>query len=88
MTPQRLEERLIDFAVTLVSVVEALPGSKAGNHIANPLIRSGTSPAPNDAEAQSAESRMLSTMAWELTCGWPWEWVPRELSPFCRQLRP
>jgi len=48
---------LIDFAVTLVSVVEALPGSKAGNHIANPLIRSGTSPAPNDAEAQSAASR-------------------------------
>jgi len=57
MTPQILEERLIDFAVIIVSVVEALPNSKAGNHIANQLIRSGTSPAPNYGEAQSAESR-------------------------------
>jgi hypothetical protein len=57
MTPHLLEERLIDFAVTIVSVVEALPDSKAGNHIANQLIRSGTSPAPNYGEAQSAESR-------------------------------
>ena len=57
MTPQILEERLIDFAVIIVSVVEALPNSKAGNHIANQWIRSGTSPAPNYGEAQSAESR-------------------------------
>mgnify|MGYP002632236036 CR=1 FL=1 len=57
MTPQILEERLIGFAVTIVSVVESLPNSKAGNHIANQLIRSGTSPAPNYGEAQSAESR-------------------------------
>jgi hypothetical protein len=47
ITPQILEERLIDFAVIIVSVVEALPNSKAGNHIANQLIRSGTYPAPN-----------------------------------------
>ena len=57
MTPQILEERLIDFAVIIVGVIEALPNSKAGNHIANQLIRSGTSPAPNYGEAQSAESR-------------------------------
>lgn len=57
MTPQILEERLIDFAVTIVGVVEPLPASKAGNHIASQLIRSGTSPAPNYGEAQSAESR-------------------------------
>jgi hypothetical protein len=52
-----LEERLIDFAVIILGVFEALPNSKAGNHIANQLIRSGTSPAPNYGEAQSAESR-------------------------------
>jgi len=57
MTPQVLEERLIDFAVIIVGVVEALPNSKAGNHIASQLIRSGTSPVPNYGEAQSAESR-------------------------------
>ncbi len=57
MTPQALEERLIDFAVIIINVVEALPNSRAGNHIAGQLIRSGTSPAPNYGEAQSAESR-------------------------------
>jgi four helix bundle protein len=57
MTPQILEERLVDFAVTIVGVVESLPNSKAGNLIANQLIRSGTSPAPNYGEARSAESR-------------------------------
>ena len=56
MTPQLLEDRLIDFAVSIIDVVEALPNSKAGNHIANQLIRSGTSPAPNYGEARSAES--------------------------------
>ena len=30
MTPQILEERWMDFALTIVSVVEALPSSKAG----------------------------------------------------------
>ena len=48
---------MIDFAVIIVGVVEVLPNSKAGNHIGNQLIRSGTSPAPNYGEAQSAESR-------------------------------
>ena len=57
MKPQELEERLIDFAVQMINVVEVLPSSKAGNHIANQLVRSGTSPAPNYGEAQSAESR-------------------------------
>ena len=57
MTPQVLEDRLIDFAVRVVSIVEPLPNTKAGNPIANQLIRSGTSPAPNYGEARSAESR-------------------------------
>ena len=57
MKPKDLENRLIDFSVRVIDVVEALPGSKAGNHIARQLVRSGTSPAPNYGEAQSAESR-------------------------------
>ena len=52
-----LEDRLVDFAVRVISVVEALPDTKAGRHIAGQLIRSGTSPAPNYGEAESAESR-------------------------------
>jgi len=54
---QDLENRLIDFAVSIIRVIEELPSSKAGNHIAGQLLRSGTSPAPNYGEAQSAESR-------------------------------
>ncbi len=48
---------MIDFAVDVIDVVEVLPNSKAGNHIANQLVRSGTSPAPNYAEARGAESK-------------------------------
>ena len=55
--PAELEDRLIDFAVRIINVVEALPSSKVGNHVAGQLIRSGTAAAPNYGEAQSAESR-------------------------------
>ena len=52
-----LEDRLIDFAVRIIRMAESLPKTKIGNHISGQLIRSGTSPAPNYGEAQSAESR-------------------------------
>ena len=52
-----LQDRLVDFAVRIISVVEALPNTRAGNHIGSQLVRSGTSPAANYGEAQSAESR-------------------------------
>lgn len=57
MKAQELEDRLVDFAVLVIGVVEALPSSKAGSHIGEQMIRSGTSPAPNYGEARSAESR-------------------------------
>ena len=52
-----LEERLIDFAVRVMTVVEALPDTRIGNHVGGQVLRSGTSPAANYGEAQSAESR-------------------------------
>jgi four helix bundle protein len=52
-----LEERLIDFAVRIIHLANALPKSKIGNHISGQMLRSGTSPAPNYGEAQDAESR-------------------------------
>lgn len=57
MKPGDLEDRLINFAVRVLNVTESLPSTKAGTHIAGQLVRSGTSPAPNYGEAQSAESR-------------------------------
>jgi four helix bundle protein len=52
-----LEQRLLDFAVRIIGMVEALPNTPVGKHIASQLVRCGTSPAPNYGEAQSAESR-------------------------------
>ena len=52
-----LQERFIDYAVRIINVSEQLPETKAGKHIASQILRSGTSPAPNYGEAQSAESR-------------------------------
>ena len=51
-----LENRLIDFAVRVINLADSLPNSAAGKHIARQLLRSGTSPAPNYAEARGAES--------------------------------
>ena len=52
-----LEDRLIEFAVLIIKTIESLNNTKAGNHIAGQLVRSGTSPALQYGEAQSAESR-------------------------------
>ena len=52
-----LEDRLVDYAVRLIKVSESLPKTGTGNHICLQLLRSGTSPAANYGEAQSAESR-------------------------------
>lgn len=51
-----LQERLVDYAVRIIKLSEALPDSKAGRHVSSQVLRSGTSPAPNYGEAQSAES--------------------------------
>ena len=56
-----LQERLIEFAVRVLNVVESLPNSRVGNHVAGQLLRSGTSPAPNYGEAQSAEFERTSS---------------------------
>jgi len=52
-----LEERLISFSVLIVEIVNEMPKTKVGNHLSGQIIRSGTSPALNYAEAQSGESR-------------------------------
>ncbi|HET6993077.1 MAG TPA: four helix bundle protein [Bacteroidia bacterium] len=56
MTPNHLEERLIDFVVKIISVTNSIPKTTAGNHLSRQLCRSGISPALNYGEAQSAES--------------------------------
>jgi len=52
-----LQERLLGFTERIVDVVEALPATRIGNHIAGQLTRCGTAPLANYGEAQAAESR-------------------------------
>ena len=52
-----LEERLLVFASTVIDLSEKLPDSRAGNHVAGQILRSGTAPYPNHGEAEAAESR-------------------------------
>src|SRR2546428_13758866 len=51
-----LEQRLLDYAAAIIRVVEQPPKTRAGNHVAAQLLRSGTSPLPNHGEAEAAES--------------------------------
>ena len=57
MTSEELAERLINFAARIGKVVDALPDTRMGRHVAGQLVRCGTSPAPNYEEACAAESR-------------------------------
>lgn len=52
-----LEDRLVDFAVLIIEIVNEIPKTKAGNYLVGQLVRCGTSPSLNYAEAQSGESR-------------------------------
>jgi four helix bundle protein len=56
MNKFELEERLIWFAVRIIELSNHLPNTNAGNHLSGQIVRSGTSPALNYGEAQSAES--------------------------------
>ena len=51
-----LEERLLEYSARIIRLVERLPNTRAGNHVAGQLLRSGTSPLPNHGEAEAAES--------------------------------
>ena len=51
-----IEERMLEFAARVGKAVDALPETRLGRHIAGQLVRSGTSPAPNYAEACAART--------------------------------
>ena len=57
MTPQELSDRLWQFAARVAKVVDALPDTRTGRHVAGQLIRCGTVSPPNYDEGRVAESR-------------------------------
>lgn len=56
MNADELSGRCIEFAARVGKVVDALPDTRLGRHVAGQLIRCATSPAPNYEEARAAES--------------------------------
>jgi four helix bundle protein len=57
MNPGELSDRLLDFAVRVGKVVDALPNTRLARHVAGQLVRSATSPGPNYEEGCAGESR-------------------------------
>jgi len=51
-----LENRLLEYSLGIIKIVEKVPNNRVGNHVAGQLLRSGTSPYANHGEAQAAES--------------------------------
>ena len=51
------KSRLLEFSARIIRLVDALPNTRAGNHVAGQLLRSGTSPYGNHGEVEAAESR-------------------------------
>ncbi len=49
--------RIVEFAARIGNVVDALPDTRLGRHVAAQLIRSGTASVPNYGEACGSESR-------------------------------
>jgi four helix bundle protein len=52
-----LEERLLEFSVRIIRVAESVERTRSGLHVADQLMRAGTSPYGNHGEAEGAESR-------------------------------
>ena len=77
MNKEELRERMTDFAVRIVKMVDAMPSTISGLAIARQIIRSGTSPSANYRAACLAKSdkdfvNKLKMVEEELdeTCHW------------------
>ena len=51
-----LEQRLLEYAVSIIRLTESMHATRAGTHVGGQLLRSGTSSLFNHGEAQAAES--------------------------------
>lgn len=54
---RNLNDRLLEYGVRIIKLVESLPKTLVGRRIGDQLLRSGTSAGANYEEAQAAESR-------------------------------
>ena len=77
MNADQFSDRLWDFAVRIAKVVDSLPNTRVGRHVAGQLVRCGCSSAPNYDEGCAAESRVdfahklgIATKEMRETRGW------------------
>ena len=63
-----LEDRLLEFAVRVIRVTESMKRSRAATHIADQLLRAGTSPYGNYGEVEGAGRISVSCIAAEALC--------------------
>jgi len=87
-----LEDRLLDFSTEIIRLTEEIVKSRAGNHVASQLLRSGTSPFPNHGEAQAAESlndflHKMRVCLKELRETWRWLRLIRKV-PLSENIKP
>src|SRR5689334_25412325 len=57
MKAEELSDRLWRFAARVSKVVDALPDTRTGRHVAGQLVRCGTAAPPNYDEGRVAESK-------------------------------
>ena len=72
-----LEDRLLEYSARIIRLADALPGTRAARHVADQLLRCGTSPLANHGELQGAESRKdfihkLGLCLKEIDEAWRW----------------
>lgn len=91
MNAEEFSERLWDLAVRIAGIVDALPDTRVGRHVAGQLVRCGTSSAPNYDEARSAESKAdfahkigIATKEMRETRGWLRFIIKSKLQPVAK----
>src|SRR5262245_12635412 len=52
-----LDQRLLQYAEQILRLVDRLPSTRAGNHVAGQLLKAGTSPLPMHGTVRATESR-------------------------------
>ena len=52
-----VDAHMLDFSVSIIDIVEALPNTRSGNHIARKLVRFGTGALPYYSQGQHADSK-------------------------------
>jgi hypothetical protein len=57
-----LEDRLVEFSSGIIDIVESMPSTRAGNYLAEQLIRCGLAPALHMVKLRALNHEMTSSI--------------------------